>query len=133
MRRLNRPWRRAAFALALILVLPTLWFGIRSYGSLQLLRSAYQAGAPQTGSIRGWMTLGYVARTYRVGLPSLMQNLGLAPDADPNTNLRAAAKQSGLSTFQYVERVQRAVAALAGKSDTEGAPEGSRWLAALGD
>ena len=125
--------RRMAIALLVLLTLPTLWFALRSYGSFQLLRSAYEAGAPRTSSIRGWMTLTYVARTYRVDLSALMKNLGLAPDTDPNTDLRSAAEQSGLSTFQYVERVQRAVGALAGNGAANGAAETSGWLAALSD
>ena len=49
-------------------VLATVFFGLRSYGSLQLLRSAYEAGRPQLSSVRAWMTLEHVAATYRVPL-----------------------------------------------------------------
>jgi len=124
---------RTAVALVVVFALPTLWFALRSYGSFELLRSAYQAGAPQTSNIRGWMTLSYVARAYRVEPAALISRLGLAPDTDPNTDLRAVAAQSKTSTFEYVERVQRAVGALMGHGVGNGAPQSSGWLAALAD
>jgi membrane-associated protein len=125
--------RRTAIALVVIFTLPTFWFALRSYGSFELLRSAYQAGAPQTGNIRGWMTLSYVARAYHIEPAALISGLGLAPDTDPNTDLRAVAAQSKTTTFEYVERVQRAVAALIGKGVGNGTPQSSGWLAALAD
>lgn len=125
-------WRRAALALAVILALPTLRFAMRSYGSFQLLRSAYEAGAPQTGSIRPWMTLTYVADAYRVSLPVLVQTLGLPANTDPSANLRSIATQAGVSRLQYVERVQRALAAL-GANGAPASASDSGWLGELGD
>jgi hypothetical protein len=55
--------RRGAVLLFAFMILPTLWFGLRTYRSFLLLRSAYEAGAPMTSSIRGWMTLKYIAAT----------------------------------------------------------------------
>lgn len=125
--------RRAAVVLFLLFTIPTLWFALRSYGSFLLLRSAYEAGAPQTSSIRPWMTLAYIARAYHVPASALMAGLGLPSDTDPNTSLRSAAKQAGLSPFRYVERVQRAVSALAGNGAANATTETSGWLATLGD
>ena len=125
--------RRIALAVAVLVALPTLWFGLRSYASFELLRSAYQAGAPRTSSIRGWMTLSYVARTYRIETTALIRGLGLAPETDPNTDLRSAAAQSKVSTFEYVERVQRVVAALVGNGAGNNSAASSGWLAAFSD
>jgi membrane-associated protein len=125
--------RRVAVAVAVLVTLPTLWFGLRSYGSFALLRSAYEAGAPRTSGIRGWMTLSYVARTYRVDTAALIKGLGLAPETNPNTDLRSAAAQSKVSTFAYVERVQRAVAALVGNGAGKSSAASSGWLAAFSD
>ncbi len=125
--------RRIAVAVAVLVALPTLWFGLRSYASFELLRSAYQAGAPRTSSIRGWMTLGYVARTYRIDAAALITVLGLAPQTDPNTDLRSAAAQAKVSTFEYVERVQSAVAALVGNGAGNNSAAASGWLAAFSD
>ncbi len=125
--------RRTAVALAILFTLPTLWFALRSYASFELLRSAYQAGAPRTSSIRGWMTLSYVARTYHVDIAALIRSLDLPPETDPNSDLRSAAAQSKASTFGYVERVQRAVAALLGKGANNTSSRSSGWLAAFSD
>jgi membrane protein DedA with SNARE-associated domain len=125
--------RRAALVLVVLFALPTLWFAMRSYGSFLLLRSAYEAGAPKTSSIRPWMTLTYIAGAYHVPASALMTGLGLPSDTDPNTSLRTAATQAGLSPFQYVERVQRGVAALAGNGAANAPTKTSGWLAALGD
>ncbi len=125
--------RRAALVLVVLFALPTLWFAMRSYGSFLLLRSAYEAGAPKTSSIRPWMTLAYVAGAYHVPASALIGGLGRPSDTDPNISLRSAAKEAGLSPFQYVERVQRVVAAHAGNGAANATTETSGWLAALGD
>ena len=124
---------RAAFVLFILVTIPTLWFALRTYGSFQLLRSAYEAGAPATSSIRAWMTLSYVAGAHQIDVSALINALGLAPDTDANATLRAIAEHAGLSPFQYVERVQRAVAALVGNGAANGATESSGWLAQFGD
>ena len=125
--------RRIVIVLALLFLFPTLWFGLRSYGSFQLLRSAYAAGAPETSSIRAWMTLSYVAGAYHIQLSALVDHLGLPSDTDPNTILRSAAERTKISPFQYVERVQHAVAAFVGNKAANTATENSGWLATLGD
>jgi membrane protein DedA with SNARE-associated domain len=124
--------RRVALGLFILFALPTLWFGLRSYGSFVLLRSAYQAGAPDTSSIRPWMTLTYISDSYGVATAPLLAGLGLPATTDPSINLRAAAKVAGLSPLAYVERVQQAIAAL-GSHGTAAAAQTSGWLAALSD
>ncbi len=79
------------------------------------------------------MTLSYVAGAHQIDVSALINALGLAPDTDANATLRAIAEHAGLSPFQYVERVQRAVAALVGNGAANGATESSGWLAQFGD
>jgi membrane protein DedA with SNARE-associated domain len=112
---------------------PTVMFGLRAYRSLLLLRSAYDAGAPAVSSIRGWMTLRYVAGTYHAPESGLIQRLGLAPETDPDTSLRSLAEQEGLSPFEYVQRVQQAVVEVVPARTTERGGESSGWLGATGD
>jgi membrane protein DedA with SNARE-associated domain len=106
----SRPARRVAAILFLLALLPTLWFGVRSYGSFLLLRSAYALGTPQISSVRGWMTLRYVASTYRAPTESLIGRLGLPTATDPDVTLKSLAEREGSSPFLYVQRVQRALA-----------------------
>lgn len=120
--------RRAAVILFAVMVLPTLWLGMRTVRTLVVLRSAYEAGAPATSSIRGWMTLSYVAATYHVAEDDLIRRLDLPLTTDPHNSLRALATRSGGSPMSIVERVQRAISA-ATPASTAAPTEPSGWLA----
>ena len=117
-----------------LLCLPTLWFGLRTYGSFYLLRSAYAAGAPKTSSIRPWMTLGYVATTYGTTEEQLRARLQVPPGTDSGANLKSLADKAGLSPSEYVKRVQLAFADLGRANGTSAANGGSSsWLDTLND
>ena len=105
--------RRIAAVFFVLAALSTLWFGLRTYSSFVLLRSAYALGAPEIGSIRGWMTLRYVSGTYGVSAESLVTRLGLAPETNPDGSLKSLAEREGVTPFLYVQRVQRAIAEIA--------------------
>jgi len=101
--------RRGRILLAVIALsaLASIFFGLRSYSSFLLLRSAYEAGRPQVSSLRAWMTLDHVAATYRVPLTELMARLELPPDTSRNESLKAIADQRGAARFDFVRQVQR--------------------------
>lgn len=125
--------RRAAVGLLIAATLSSALLGIRTYRSFLLLRSAYAAGSPMTSSVRPWMTLDYVAATYRVPAAALLERLGLAPTTDRRTSLRSLAQAAGLPLLEYVQGVQRAIAGLAPKVRSDSAGKESNWLVALGD
>jgi membrane protein DedA with SNARE-associated domain len=128
------PWaRRIAVALLIAATLSSALLGIRSYRSFLLLRSAYDAGAPSTSAIRPWMTLDYVAATYRIPGAALVERLALPPATDSNATLRSLAQQQGLSLLELVQRVQRAIAGVAPDLKPGGAGGQSSWLGATGD
>lgn len=104
--------RRVAAALLVLAILPSLWFGARTYGSYLLLRSAHEAGVPAASNVRGWMTLGYVARTFHAPVDGLIVRLNAPPDTGADTTLRTLAERAGVERFEYVQRVQRAIAEL---------------------
>jgi membrane protein DedA with SNARE-associated domain len=122
-----------ALWLAILMVLPTLWLGMRSYGSYRLLRSAYEAGAPATSSIRAWMTLGYVAVTYGTPEQALRERLQVPPGTDSGTSLKVLADKAGLSPPEYVRRAQLAIAELSKSSGVDQNGRSSGWLAAISD
>jgi membrane-associated protein len=124
--------RRAALLVFVLALVPTAIFGLRTYYSFLLLRSAYEVGAPITSSIRGWMTLDYVAATYRAPKTALIERLGLSP-ADSSSSLKTLADRAGVSPPQYVERVQRAVAEAVNHTAPTPAAKSSSWLASLAD
>ena len=125
--------RRVAVAVLIAATLSSALLGVRSYRSFLLLRSAHDAGAPMTSSVRPWMTIDYIAAAYRVPEAALVEHLELAPGTDPKTSLRSLALQQGVSLLEYVERVQRAIAGIAPDPKSGGAGKESSWLAATGD
>jgi membrane-associated protein len=132
----QRPVLLALFALAALAVAI---FGLRTYRSFLLLRSAYELGAPDVSSVRPWMTLDYVAPTYRVPRMALAEHLGLPPDIDPKTTLKSLSERQGLSPFQYIQQVQKAISELRSTSSPQAGKEtvsepgtlGEELLAAL--
>jgi membrane-associated protein len=106
-------WRRPVLlALLVLAALAALIFGARTYRSFVLLRSAYALGAPDVGSVRPWMTLGYMAGAYRVSETALAQRLGLPPDVDPATTLVSISRAQGRSPLSHVQEVQGAISEL---------------------
>ena len=105
--------RRAALVLTVLAALSSVWFGMRTYNSFVLLRSAYQVGMPQSSSVRGWMTIRYVATIYRVPESILIAHLGLPPDISSDTSLKSLAEREHISPFKYVQRVQQSLAEIA--------------------
>ena len=101
--------RRSQILLGVIVLsaLASLLFGVRSYGSFLLLRSAYEAGRPQVSSLRAWMTLDHVAATYRVPMNELIPRLGLPPETTGNESLKTIADQRGVPRFDFLRQVQR--------------------------
>jgi membrane protein DedA with SNARE-associated domain len=119
--------------LAVVAAFATILFGLRSYHTFLLLRSAYEAGAPDASSLRPWMTLGYVAGAYRAPETALRDRLGLPPEIGSATSLRSLAEREELAPLQYVERVQRAIAEVAPTRATGAEPDTTHWLGAAGD
>lgn len=114
----KRTARILTFVIALA-ALATLFFGMRSYISFVLLRSAYEIGQPQVSSLRAWMTLDHLAATYRVPADELIARLGLPPDVNREKSLKAIADQRGIARFDLVRQAQRAVGATAPPPDSE--------------
>jgi membrane protein DedA with SNARE-associated domain len=127
-------WVRRIGAIAFVAAMVSAaFFGLRTYGSFMLLRSAYAAGAPMTSSIRAWMTLQYVATTYRTSNAALIERLGLPPETDSDTSLKSIAERAGVSPSVYARRAQRAIADLTPAAQSDSKNENSSWLATIND
>jgi membrane protein DedA with SNARE-associated domain len=106
-------WQRQVLVVLFVFAaLAVVIFAFRAYRSFLLMHSAYEMGAPDLSSVRPWMTLDYVARTYSVPHGALAERLGHPPDVDPKTSLRSLARRQGLSPFEHIEQVQRAISEL---------------------
>ncbi len=125
--------RRTAVALFAVMVLPTLWLGMRTWRSLLVLHSAYEAGAPATSGIRGWMTLSYIAATWHVPVDELRLRLELPAGTDPDTSVRLLAERSGRSPPGIIERVQRAITAATPAKAPVAPAEPPGWFASAGE
>ena len=131
---LESKWVRRVAAITFVAaMMSAAFFGLRTYGSFVLLRSAYAAGAPMTSSIRAWMTLGYVATTYRTSNAALIERLGLAPGTDPNASLKSLGEQAGVSPSVYAQRAQRAIADLAPGTPSDLNSGNSSWFTTISD
>jgi hypothetical protein len=129
----SRRARRIALVVFALATLPTLWLGLRTYRSFQLLQSAYAAGAAKTSSIRPWMTLDYVAATHRVPATVLIERLGLPADRDRKASLKTLADQAQVAPIEYVQRLQRVIAERASEGGPPQNLAGSGWFGAIGD
>jgi membrane-associated protein len=129
----TRRVRRIALWVFVLAALPTLMFGIHTYHSFLVLRTAYEVGAPTTSSIRGWMTLDYVAAGYHAPKSALLERLGLPPSTAGDTSLMTLGLRAGVLPHQYVEQVQRAVADFAKPAAPAASPKPSGWLTAMAD
>lgn len=110
----QRNWiRSAALVVAVAAALSTSWFGVRSYRTFQLLQSAYQLGVPQVSTVRAWMTVRYLASTYRIPDAALLDRMGLPPTTSLDASIRTIAERQGITPFQYVLQLQRSIADIA--------------------
>lgn len=133
------PMSRPRWALSLLLALfvvatvPTAIFGLRTYHSFLLLHSAYAVGAPDVSSIRAWMSLHYVADSFRVSETALIARLGLPAETDPDASIKSLAEREARSPFEYVQRAQRAVVEAAPNGTAVRSGQRTSWLTAVGD
>jgi membrane protein DedA with SNARE-associated domain len=123
--------KRARWIAAVVLIfamLSTGWFALRTYRSFLLLRSAYELGVPAVSNMRGWMTLHYVAATYRIPLDALIARLDLPPSIDPDLTARDLGERAGMGPFEYVQRMQRAVVQAAPPASPARDSRSSGWF-----
>ncbi|MBI2958906.1 MAG: DedA family protein, partial [Betaproteobacteria bacterium] len=125
--------RWVLLALIVVATLATAVSGLRSYRTFLLLRSAQEMGVPNVGNIRAWMTVRYVSHAYDVPETALAERLGLAPETDPGTSLKSLAAREGQLPFEYVRRVQRAVAGVMPSVSANRRSEATSWLGTIGD
>jgi membrane protein DedA with SNARE-associated domain len=129
-----RPRLRVRWLVVLLVLaaVATALLAMRTYRTFSMLESAYTAEMPQSSTVRPWMTIGYVARTYRVSEIALRGRLGLADDVPSDATLKALARARGLAPPGYVAIVQRAVAASAPSGDATDSSTGG-WLQGTGE
>lgn len=124
---------RLLVLLVVLAAAATAMLGLRTYRTLTLLSSAYEAGVPEASSVRPWMTLRYVATTYRAPEAALREYLGLPLETHPDTTLKTLAERTGVSPPDYAQRVQRVIAAVASVPAGLRGGEATGWLGGAGE
>ncbi|TRZ96100.1 MAG: DedA family protein [Rhodocyclaceae bacterium] len=124
--------RRILSVLFVICGIASVVFGVRTYHSFQLLRSAYDLGVPSVSTVRPWMTLEYIAEAYHLPRAILIEQLGLPANAAPDTSLRSLALGQGSSPVSYVQHVQGVLAGAVPGSPAEAASASTAWLGSMG-
>jgi membrane protein DedA with SNARE-associated domain len=104
-----RAARWLLLVLAVMSALTAMVFGLRSYRSFVLLRSAIAIGAPDVSGVRPWMTLRYIADTHHVQATTLVGQLELPAETDLDADLGSLAEREAQPRIQYVQRVQLAI------------------------
>ena len=96
----HRPrWLIAAFGLALVLFLA---FTLHALWVVTHLETS-------PGPVQGWMTPGYIVRSYGIAPDVMSQTLGLDPGSARGTTLEEIAKTKGVPLDGLLEAVQAAV------------------------
>jgi membrane protein DedA with SNARE-associated domain len=128
-------WRPALLAIVMISLAAAAVFGARSVRTFTLLQSAQAIAAPETGIIRGWMTLDYVAAAFAVDPALLARDLAVQGDALAGQPIRSLAAARGIAVLDMVREVQKAVANRLARSGEPAAPDGPEapdgWFDAL--
>ena len=93
--RRNRIHKWLAPALLVAGVVLTGVFGARSYHQWDYARKV-ESGEIRVESLRGWMTLPYIARTYQVPEAGIRQALGLPSSGYPDRSLRVWFNEAGI-------------------------------------
>ncbi len=91
-------------------------FGVQAYQSWQALQTARGTGLRDASTIRAWMSVRYVARTYGVSETALESQLGVS--TGPRTTLLDLARRRGVPARQVVAETRQAVVALRASGPT---------------
>lgn len=117
MEKLLRLWRKhrlllVAFAVACLI---TLFFAAR----FSFYTIYWQQPAHQNQPLQGWMTIGYIAHSYRLPRDELANALALEPGLGKRLTIAEIARQRGVPVSALVAEINAAIARLG--------EEGSSW------
>ncbi len=93
---------------SIFLILSAIFF-FRMMAPRPILPPPPSSRAVDVSTIRGWMTIGYVAKIYGVPAPVIAKELGVSIGEYSHESIDAIAKQLDRDQDQFVLDVQRAV------------------------
>lgn len=83
-------------------------FGLRILNQLDYSRKV-QSGEIQVETLRGWMTLSYIARAYGVEETALRTTLGVAAEGNSERSLREWINASGQDPISARKKVEKLI------------------------
>jgi hypothetical protein len=93
--------------LLLVGIILTAFFGVRLVRSAaQLHHNRLPPGTTDVQLIRGWMTIPYIARVYRVPEAYLWQGLGIPEAGNRHRSIEALGVELGYSETKMLDKVQ---------------------------
>lgn len=103
-----RAWRWAGYAAMLAGLALLVGFGLRAWHQYQFAQRV-ASGQVQVETLRGWMTLPYVARLYGVPEARLREALGVPPTGGEDRSVREWIEIAGLDPLEGRQRLEAVV------------------------
>lgn len=105
------PSSHAIFTIFLgsIFLILSAFFFFRMIGPRPKLPPPPTSRTMDVSTIRGWMTIGYVSKTYGVPVPLIAEELGISVGEYSHESIDAIADQLGKNQEEFVRTVQKAV------------------------
>ncbi len=105
--RTDRAFRRhpVLFPLFLVALLAVVWFGIKATQDLMAAKTRFSADP----EIAGWMTPGYIARTWNIPPEVLLDTLSLTEQPRKRMTISEIALDKGLTPPDYAAEVEAAL------------------------
>ena len=100
-------------------VLLLLVFGVRSWRQYQFTQRV-AAGQIQVESLRGWMTIPYIARVYGVPESQLRGSLGLPPTGGDERSLGTWLSLQGIDPLEGRKRIEALILGESARSGSKG-------------
>jgi hypothetical protein len=102
-----RWYQIVVIVLLMVGIILTAFFGVRLvHSAAQLHHNRLPPGTTDVQLIRGWMTIPYIARVYRVPEAYLWQGLGIPEAGNRHRSIEALGVELGYSETKMLDKVQ---------------------------
>lgn len=118
---LRRMWAAAPVATVVLVValLASTFFGVRTVSNWVYWNDPAHIDQP----IAGWMTPGYVAHSWDIPRPVMIEALALGEDDPKGRNLKRLAEAQGIPLDELIARIEAAIMAHRAAAPQEGGPQ----------
>jgi hypothetical protein len=106
-----RRWERIiVIGLISVGLLLALFFGFRAFRSfMQIRQYGLKPGVTDVEAIRGWMTVPYIAKAYKVPPEYLFEKIGVPPAGNQHKSLSQLNRERNLEKMALLNAVKEAI------------------------